>query len=65
MGEAKREPLRVDFDRRPKLEIHGGQTSYDAGLLLNREPDDALALNRKRGRYVRDHAAFALRGVNE
>ncbi len=28
MGEAKQEPLRVDFDRRLKLEFHGSDISW-------------------------------------
>ena len=33
MSEAKLEPLRVDFDRRVKLEFHGSDISSDGGLL--------------------------------
>ena len=45
MGEAKQGPLRVDFDRRLKLEFHGSQISTDAGLLPYRELDDAFGLS--------------------
>ena len=31
MGEAKLAPLRVDFDRRLKLEFHGSDISSDGG----------------------------------
>ena len=43
-GEAKLEPLRVNFDRRLKLEFHGSRVTSDAGLVPYRDLDDALGL---------------------
>ena len=44
MSEAKLPPLRVDFDRRLKLDFHGSDISSDVGLLPYRELDHALGL---------------------
>ncbi len=52
MGEAKIEPLRVDFDRRLKLEFHGSDISSDGGLFPYRELDHALELTELGGEVL-------------
>ncbi len=44
MGEKKKGPLRVEFDREIKMEFHGARVSSDGGLLIYRELDEALGL---------------------
>ena len=51
MGESKKKPLRVEFDKSVKLEFHGAKISSDAGLMLHRELDEVLGLE---GSITRD-----------
>lgn len=44
MGDGHKRPLRVDFDRRIRLEFQGATVTTDAGLLPYRELDEALDL---------------------
>ena len=44
MGEARKDALRVDFDRLVKLECHGSTISGDDGLLSYRQLDETFGL---------------------
>jgi hypothetical protein len=54
MGEACKDALRLDFDRRLKLEFHGTKVTSDGGLLAYRELDEALGLTSIVGSELRD-----------
>jgi len=54
MGEAREDALRLDFDRRLKLEFHGTKVTSDGGLLAYRELDDALGLTSTVDSELRD-----------
>ena len=54
-GEARKAPLRIDFDRRLRLEFHGSDVTSDAGLLpYYRELHDPLGLTELAGAVLSD-----------
>ncbi len=54
MGDACKEALRVGFDSRIKLKLHGASVTPDAGLVAYRELDEALGLTAMADELFRD-----------
>ena len=54
MGDACKDALRLDFDRKLKLEFHGSKITSDARLLAYRELDEALSLTSAIDSELRD-----------
>ncbi len=54
MGEAKMKPLRLEFNRKLKLEFHGAKVTSDAGLFVYRELDEMLTLTDIAGKNLVD-----------
>ena len=54
MGEKRQEALKVQFDKRLRLEFHGARITSDAGLLACRELDGALGLTEAAPVYLRE-----------
>ena len=54
VGERRKDALRLDFDRRLKVEFHGPKVTSDGGLLAYRELDDALGLTSTVDSELRD-----------
>jgi len=54
MGEKAQEALKLQFDKRWRLEFHGARITSDAGLLACRELDEALGLTKAVPTYLRE-----------
>ena len=54
MGESSDTPLKLQFDRRVRLDFRGATITSDAGLLACRELDAALGLTETANDYIRE-----------
>jgi len=63
MGEGCKDALRLNFDRKLKLEFHGTKVTSDAGLLAYRELDEVLGLTRMAVVEISDNRTGRLKSV--
>ena len=63
MGEGCKDALRLNFDRKLKLEFHGTKVTSDAGLLAYRELDEVLGLTRMAVVEISDNRTGCLKSV--
>lgn len=54
MGEKTEDALKLQFDKRLRLEFQGARITSDARLLARRELDGALGLTEAAPTYLRD-----------